>query len=190
MNANPNLPLPLSPKVVFCDGSNFFDVPVLLVLEEVNLSETCIGVDLSSFSKEFNSLRSPALPMALSRSLFFLPMTSLSAVVRLFRFVVCNLSFSEEEDVDESSSGGRVNRSNISGGNTAPNDKIRFPPLFALWALEGSDPARGFGASVVEIVDTAAAAAADADAGTGVGAVIAAATGNETESDEADESLP
>jgi hypothetical protein len=169
---------------VFCDGSNFFDVPVLLVLEEVNLSETCIGVDLSSFSKEFNSLRSPALPMALSRSLFFLPMTSLSAVVRLFRFVVCNLSFSEEEDVDESSSGGRVNRSNISGGNTAPNDKIRFPPLFALWVLEGSDPARRFGAT--EIVDAAAAA----DAGTGVGAVIAAATGNETESDEADESLP
>ena len=125
--------------------------------------------------------------MALRCSLFFLPMTSLSAEARLFPFFDCNLSFSEEEDVDESSSGGRVNRSNISGGNTAPNDKIRFPPLFTLWALEGSDPARGFGASVVEIVDAADAAA---DAGTGVGAVIAAATGNETESDEADESLP
>jgi hypothetical protein len=92
----------------------FIDDPFL---DDVCLSDTCNGVDLSSFSNEFNSARFPAVPIALSCSLLF--------------FFDRDLSFSDE-DVDESSSGWRVNRSNISAGSTAPSDKIRFPPTFAL----------------------------------------------------------
>lgn len=144
-------------------------------MDDVCLSDTCNGVDLSSFSNEFKSARFPAVPIALSCSLHFLPITSLSEL-RLFRFFDRDLSFSDE-DVDESSSGWRVNRSNISAGSTAPSDKIRFPPTFAL-----------VGAAAFGSVDTDADAATAAEAGTGVDLVIA--TDSELESNEADESLP
>ena len=111
-------------------------------------------------------------------------------MVRLFLVFDCDLSFSDD-DVDESSSGCRVNRSKISGGNTAPNDKIRFPPaFFALCAaLGGNDCVCEFDGAAVVVVGTVAID--DDAAAAGKEAVDLEIAADEVEdADEADESLP
>mmetsp|Transcript_32702 Transcript_32702/g.69063 ORF Transcript_32702/g.69063 Transcript_32702/m.69063 type:complete len:209 (-) Transcript_32702:62-688(-) len=127
MNAIPNFPLesffdtsPLAASTLF---------PVTLFLDFVFFSvKACKGVARNSFNKESTSDRSPPpTPLRLE----FSPSLSSLLPARLLRFFDCAAPFPSNDDADESSSsGGRVSRSNISGGNTAPRDKIRFPPLF------------------------------------------------------------
>ena len=86
------------------------------------------------------------------------------------------------EEVDESSSsGGRVNRSNIAGGSTAPNDKIRFPPLlFTVCDLE----------EILVVIFWGSGCAAAAVAVAGVFALALLSSWSDDDDDEEDSSLP
>mmetsp|Transcript_8253 Transcript_8253/g.20296 ORF Transcript_8253/g.20296 Transcript_8253/m.20296 type:complete len:206 (+) Transcript_8253:1022-1639(+) len=185
MNAMPNFSLFSFFATSFLP-SFFADVPFF---DAVFLVETCSGVDCSSLSSEFNSDRSPP-PLFSPPCPAYSCLLSLSLPGCLLRFFDCpplllfpSAIISSNEEVDESSSsaGGRVNRSNISGGNTAPKDKILFPPLLAVRDLVGFG---GGGVGAGTTADSLRVAEA------AVGRFAFAASDADDEDDDEESSLP
>lgn len=207
MNAMPNLPPPL----------RTFDPLVLsdvVAAAPFFVDTACRGVDRSSSRREFSSVRLPSPPPppedpAPPPPLGPAPSTGVRAsLLRFLVFVVraaanpsplspLPLTPPSNDEAEESSSstppdpeGGRVRRSNISGGRTAPRDKIRLP----LVVLDPPPPLFLFVAGTTTSSDFLGDADADADAIEGVidGADGAGAASSSDDDDDDDDepSLP